>query len=715
MMVPSGTTDLSVTRIRRRGTAGDNAVGKNEAMGSIRLGVDIGGTFTDITVLEEDTGKITIAKVASRHDDPAGALIDAVDRGLALANVDPADATLLVHGTTLVTNAVLENTLPPTALVTTEGFRDVLEIGRHFRPDMYDLMQDKPLPVVSREHRFCVGERTTAEGEVLEEPNLEEVERLFDDIRASGAQAVAICFLNSFVNPANEAMVRDWMRQGLPGISVSASHEVCREIREYERMSTVVLNAAAMPLVTDYLDEITPRIGARLPNAKILLMQSNGGSLTVAAAQDYPARMVTSGPAGGALAVQRIGKASGYGNLLGVDMGGTSTDISLIHQGELRMTTEGGIAGRPLLLPMIEINTIGAGAGSIAWRDDWGGLHVGPRSAGADPGPVAYCRGGSEPTVADANLALGRLHPNRFVGGEMSLDIEAARDALREKIGDPLGMTVEEAASGIIRIANANMERAVRVSSAEKGYDPRDITLVAFGGAGPMHAAALAKAVGIPTVLVPEQPGVFSAVGLVMADIRHDFVQTRVARGDAITVDHMGPLYAELDRQGEAALIRDGVHEDRRDLQRTADFRYSGQAYEVNVPVPNGALDAAAVAAVIQGFHDLHLRLYAHNRPDAPVEFVNGRVAAIGLVASTPEHEKKANGAVPSVKERRPVYFEEADGFVDTAVYDRETLGPGSAVDGPAIVEQIDTTTVIHPGQRVSVDEFGNLLITIGG
>ena len=684
-------------------------------MGSVRLGVDIGGTFTDITVLEEDSGKITIAKVASRHDDPAGALIDAVERGLAQAEVDPAQVTLLVHGTTLVTNAVLENTLPLTALVTTDGFRDVLEIGRHFRPDMYDLMQDKPLPVVSREHRFCVGERTAADGEVLEEPDQDAVSRLFDDIRASGAEAVAICFLNSFVNPANEALVRDWLRQGLPGVSVSTSHEVCREMREFERMSTVALNAATMPLVSKYLDGITPRIASRLPNAKILLMQSNGGSLTVAAAQDYPARMVTSGPAGGALAVQRIGKASGRANLLGVDMGGTSTDISLIHQGELRMTTEGGIAEHPLLLPMIEINTIGAGAGSIAWRDDWGGLHVGPRSAGADPGPAAYGRGGSEPTVADANLVLGRLHPNRFVGGTMSLDVEAACQVLRQMIGNPMGMSVEAAASGIIRIANANMERAVRVSSAEKGYDPRDITLVAFGGAGPMHAAALAMAVGIPTVLVPEQPGVFSAVGLVMADIRHDFVRTRVARGDAITATHLATLYGELDRQGDAALVRDGVPGDRRELQRSADFRYVGQAYEVNVPVPKGTLDATAVAVVVQGFHDLHLRLYAHNRLDAPVEFVNGRVAAIGLMAAPPLHEKTANGAVPTAKERRPVYFEEADGFIDTAVFDRETLGPGSNIDGPAIVEQIDTTTVIHPGQRVSVDGLGNLLIAIEG
>ena len=683
-------------------------------MGSIRLGVDIGGTFTDITVLRDETGQITIAKVESRHRDPAGALIEAIDRGLELAKVDPGDVTLLVHGTTLVTNAVLENNLPRTALLTTEGFRDVLEIGRHFRPDMYDLQQEKPQPVIPRERRFCVSERTTAKGEISEEPAKEAVDRLLGAIRESESEAVAICFLNSFVNPANEALVRDWLRQGLPGAYISTSYEVCREIREFERVSTVALNAAAMPLVAEYLEDMTPRIRSILPNAKVLLMQSNGGSLTVAAAKERPVRMITSGPAGGALAVQRVGKATKQSNLLGVDMGGTSTDISMIHKGEVRMTTEGRIAERPVMLPMIEINTIGAGAGSIAWLDDWGGLHVGPRSAGAEPGPAGYGRGGTEPTVADANLVLGRLHPERFLGGAMKLVPEAASAALTEKIGKPLGMSVEEAAAGVIRIANASMERAVRVSSAEKGYDPRDITLVAFGGAGPMHAAALAKVVGIPTVLVPERPGVFSAVGLVMADIRHDFVQTRLACDGAITADHLGPLYAELDAQALEALSRDGVADDSRVLQRSADFRYVGQAYEVNVPVPDGPLDAQAVGTVTRGFHDLHQQLYAHHHPQKPVEFVNGRVAAIGLTSAPPLQRRKKRRVYVEPWEQRPVYFDEAQEFVDTAIYDRVALVSGSVLSGPAVIEQIDSTIVVHPGQRANVDEFGNLLISIG-
>ncbi len=684
-------------------------------MSAIRMGVDIGGTFTDITVLEEESGRVSIAKVPSRRGDPAGALIEAVERGLAEAGADRDSVTLLVHGSTLVTNAVLENKLPPTSLLTTEGFRDVLEIGRHFRPDMYDLLQDVPRPVVPRDRRFCVAERTAPDGELLLEPRREAVEALFDDLRADGVEAVAVCFLNSYVNPANEAAVRDWLRQGLKGVEVSASCDVCREIREYERMSTVALNAAAMPLVAKYLEEIAPRVSAVLPKAKLLLMQSSGGSLTVAAARDYPVRMVTSGPAGGALAVQRLGRATEVEHLLGVDMGGTSTDICLISGGELRMTTEGEISGRPIKLPMIEINTIGAGAGSIAWLDAANGLHVGPRSAGAEPGPVAYGQGGTEPTVTDANLVLGRLHPERFAAGLKHLDVEAARRAIEEKIGAPLGHSLEQAAAGIIRIANANMERAVRVSSAEKGYDPRDITLVAFGGAGPMHAAALAKAVGIPTVMVPEQPGVFSAVGLVMADIRHDFVQTRVLRGEEITAEAIAPLFEGLEAQAQEALAQDGVDDGRREIRRLADLRYLGQAYEVSVPLAAGPLDRSAVDALVDQFHVLHRQLYAHSHPSKPVEFVSARVAAIGLLEAPRPQRRAGNGADPAAMDRRPVYFEEAEAFVETPVFNRLDLGPGSELTGPAIVEQVDSTIVIHPGQSARSDDYGNLLISMAG
>ena len=682
-------------------------------MGSVRIGVDIGGTFTDVTVLDADSGRVSIGKVPSRRGDPGAALIDAVECGLEVAGCDPADVDLLVHGTTIVTNAVLENKLPPSSLITTEGFRDVLEIGRHFRPDMYDLQQDKAAPIVPRHHRFELAERVSSGGEILVEPERKEFARLLDSIRASNVQAVAICFLNSFVNPENEEKVKTWLQEELPEHYISASYDVCREMREYERMSTVTLNAAAMPLVARYLGEIAPRVREVLPNAYTLIMQSNGGSLTVQAAKSYPARLITSGPAGGALAVQRMSRATNYPNLLGVDMGGTSTDISFIQKGELRMTTEAEVAARPIKLPMIEINTIGAGAGSIAWLDSANGLHVGPHSAGSDPGPVAYGNGGTEPTVTDANLVLGRLLPERFASGRIKLDIEASKRAIMEKIGKPLGMTLEEAASGIVQVANANMERAVRVSSAERGDDPRQITLVAFGGAGPMHAAALAQAAGMPTVLVPGNPGVFSALGLVMSDIRHDFVQTRILRGKEITVANLAPIYDEMSAQAVQALEDDGISEERRSTYLTADLRYVGQAYEVNVSLGEGGLSDESLAAMIDKFHEQHLQLFAHNHPGREVEFVSARLTAIGAMAAPAILPGEAKTGSASPKLHHPVYFSEVGDYQETPVYDRLDLLPGFESTGPAIVEQVDATTVVHPGQPFSIDPYGNILISI--
>lgn len=687
-------------------------------MGSVRIGVDIGGTFTDVTVLDEKDGSVTIAKVPSRRSDPGGALLDAVETGLAAAGIDAKRVNLLVHGTTIVTNAVLENKLPRTALVTTEGFRDVLEIGRHFRPDMYDLQQDRAAPVIPRNRRYGLAERTAADGEVLMRPEQSEFSKLLDSIKADNVEAVAVCFLNSYVNPDNEAEVLKWLTDKMQDVAVSASHDVCREMREFERISTVSVNAAAMPLVAKYLSEIAPNIRKVLPNAKILLMQSNGGSLTVDAAKAFPARILTSGPAGGALAVQRMSKATKYPTLLGVDMGGTSTDICLIQNGEVTMTTEAEVANRPIKLPMIDINTIGAGAGSIAWLDEANGLHVGPQSAGSDPGPVAYSKGGTEPTVTDANIVLGRLLPKYFASGRIALDVEASRNAIKEKIGDPLGMTIEEAAQGIIRIANANMERAVRVSSAEKGFDPRMITMVAFGGAGPMHAAALGRAAGMPTVLIPGQPGVFSAVGLVMADIRHDFVQTRILRGAEITPDALKSVYSGLEDLGSEALEADAVPEDKRSVTRTADLRYLGQAYEINVTLPDGKIDEALIKNIFDKFHAQHIQLYAHCHPKKTIEFVSGRLTATGSMSAPPMRkfksaEGKASGA-PATEGIHPIYFEETGNYVDTPIYVRENLPPGSELEGPAVVVQLDTTIIIHPGQSATVDDHANLLIATG-
>ncbi|MFQ5828850.1 MAG: hydantoinase/oxoprolinase family protein [Candidatus Methylomirabilia bacterium] len=683
-------------------------------MTGIRLGVDIGGTFTDIVLLDEATGQLTVAKVPSLPADPAGALVAAVRRAVERAGVAPDAVTLLSHGTTIVTNTVLEGKLPRTALITTEGFRDVLEIGRHLRPDMYDLFQDKPTPLVPRDRRFVVRERTAPDGTVLTPLDRASAQAAVEAVKAANVRAVAISFLHAYANPANESRMKAALMEACPALCVSTSSEICREIREFERTSTVALNAAAMPVVAHYLEVLRERIGELLPKAQVLLMQSNGGSMTVGSARQAPAHVIYSGPAAGVLAAEFIGQLTGRENVLGFDMGGTSTDISLVYRGAPRMTTEGGIGGYPVRLPVLDVHTIGAGGGSVAWLDSGGGLQVGPRSAGADPGPVAYGRGGAEPTVTDANLVLGRLNPDRFLGGEMRLDRDAALAAIRERIAVPLGLDPIVAASGIIRIANANMERALRVSSAERGYDPREFALVAFGGAGPVHAAALAREVRFPWVLVPETPGVFSALGLLVADVRHDLVRSYVARADQVAPGTLASLYAELDATGSDALRDDRIEPERWVLQRTADLRYVGQAYEVNVPVPAGSLEAAAVSEVIRRFHAEHQRLYAHSAPADPVEFVSLRMAAIGpVVPPTLRQRSAGHAAAPTA--HRPVYFDEADGFVDCPIYDRSSLWPEVTLAGPTIVEQMDSTTVVHPGQVATMDGWGNLVIAVGG
>ena len=577
---------------------------------------------------------------------------------------------------------------------------------------MYDLQQNKPEPLVPRNRRFGVKERTDAKGNVLLKAIPADLMSSLREIERNGSQAVAICFLNAFANSENEETIEALVAQHLPNLSISSSFQVCREIREYERTSTVVLNAAAKPLIEDYLGQIGPRVRRRLPSASILLMQSSGGSLTIDAACSYPARMITSGPAGGALAVQRLSKQARGQTLLGFDMGGTSTDISLIDKGNLRMTMEGGICQLPVLLPMIEINTIGAGAGSIAWLDTARGLHVGPQSAGAEPGPVAYDKGGTEPTVTDANFILGRLDPDRFADAGLLLNLSAARRILEKRIAAPLGMSVEQAAAGILRIANANMERALRLSSAEKGYDPRDISLVAFGGAGPMHAAALARETGIGTVVVPPHPGVFSSLGLVLSNIRHDFAQTRVLRVSEIVPDEISVIFHDLEQKATAALEADGVPDDHRAFHRSADLRYLGQAFEVNVPVADGPISVETISQTLDLFTERHLQLFAHKNPGRDIEFVSFRLAAIGVMNTPPVTLDKTTREGSTPKEYRPVYFDESKDFLKTAIYDRFVLTPESKFEGPAIIEQIDSTTVVHPGQSVKTDQFGNLLIS---
>lgn len=659
-------------------------------MTRIVVGVDTGGTFTDFVLLRD--GDLTVHKVLSTPVDPASAIL----QGLEELNVHR-DLGVLVHGSTVATNAVLERKGVKTGLITTDGFRDVLEIGRQTRPKLYLIRVEREPALVSRDLRVEVTERLNELGDVLIPLDAGSVDAAIDALKQANVQSVAVCLLFSFANPDHERVVTRAARAA--GFHVSASSEVLPEFREYERTSTVVLNAYVAPIMDRYLG----RLEQALPvGAPLRIMQSNGGSISAATARQEAARTLLSGPAAGVVGAAYVAGAAGFERSISFDMGGTSTDVALIDGG-ITETTDGSIGGHPTKLPMIDIHTVGAGGGSIAWFDSGGALRVGPRSAGADPGPAAYGRGGSEPTVTDANVVLGRLIPEAFLGGGMLLDRESALTAVGE-IAGRLGSSAEEAALGIVRVANANMEAAIRVISVERGHDPRRFTLVAFGGAGPLHACELAAALRIPRVLVPSTPGVLSALGMLAADVLKDYVQTVMVSSDdaAGTVE---PIFAELEQRGQQDLLREGVAQDHIVIERYLDLRYVGQSYELLVPYEGD------LARSLSGFHAAHDRRFGYSDPRERVQVVNVRLKARGI-AQRPEIDRIAvdPNATAAPVEWRPVVFTGAAVVHDTPIFDRTTLAPGSTISGPAIITQYDTTTVLPPGWRLTVDATRSLV-----
>ncbi|MBI3978233.1 MAG: hydantoinase/oxoprolinase family protein [Chloroflexi bacterium] len=676
-----------------------------------RLGVDVGGTFTDLALFDEASGRIAIGKVPSTPENSAVGVVHGVERLLRQEGVGPTDVAFFIHGTTVATNTLLTLTGARVALITTAGFRDVLHIARQTRPKLYDFWARRPPPLIPRDLRFEVPERIVATGEVLRPLDEAAVAGVVRQIRALDVEVVAVCLLHAYVNAAHERRVRQIVLAEIPGAYVTLSSDVLPEFREYERMSTVVINAYVMPKVDRYVDNLEDRLRALGIRSDLYIMQSNGGVITARTAREMSARTVLSGPAGGALAAVFLSKLTGRGNLVTNDMGGTSSDICLIHQGQPRYTTESAIGGYPIKLPMIDINTIGAGGGSIAWIDAGGALRVGPQSAGADPGPVCYGRGGTQPTVTDANLVLGRLNPGYFLGGEVGLDLAAARTAIADQVARPLGLSVEEAAEGIVRVVNANMVRGIRVVSVERGYDVREFALVAFGGAGPVHAADLAVELGLPEVIVPLNPGITSAIGMLAADVRHDYVRTFVAPADAVDAAALSAAFADLEAQAVHQLQREGTPDDHIVLIRTADVRYQRQAYELSIPVADGVLSAAEVERIVALFHQEHDRAYGYHRLDHGVELVNVRLTALGRLphVAVQEAPHDGHGALDAFKGSREVYF--GGRWVQTPLYERARLSQGAAIDGPAIVEQLDSTTVVLPGQSATVDPYGNLLI----
>jgi len=669
-------------------------------MPDLRVAVDVGGTFTDICILDEGEGAIEVAKVPSTADP-----IDAVVSGVVEAGVDLRDVVVFSHGTTVATNALITRNLPPAAMVTTRNFRDVIEIRRGTKADLWDAYNDVAPPYIRRRDRFEVTERIDWAGEVVTPLDEEDALHVASILRKRGVKTVAVCFINSYANPAHELRMREILEQELPGVSVSTSAEILPEIFEHERFSTTVANAVLAPLIGGYVRRLADRLGENGYGGDVLLLHSGGGVMTPKTAERLPVRLAASGIAAGAIASRHLATLCGYPNAIGLDMGGTSTDISLVYAGEERVTKEWFVEyGYPIVFPSIEVLTIGAGGGSFAWIDEAGSLRNGPESAGANPGPACYGRGNDRPTNTDANLVLGRLGEG-LIGGAMTLDRAAAERAIAEHIGDPLGLGVEDAADAILRVANANMADAVRLISIRRGYDPREFALVAFGGAGPMHGAALARELSIPTVLVPPDPGITSALGCLLVDVKHDLSTMFLGAVDGVDLVELEGEFGKLEAEARERLKSEEVPEEQMSIQRLIDMRYLGQWRSLTIPVdaPVDLEDAAS------RFHAEHEREYNYRRDGAPVEIYRLNVRAVGVTPKPDLKRHDRNGAAARPSATRPVRFDETDAAVDTPVYARTELAAGTRLDGPAIVDQFDSTTLVPPGWRAEVDEWLNI------
>ncbi|EDP61261.1 N-methylhydantoinase A (ATP-hydrolyzing) [alpha proteobacterium BAL199] len=682
-----------------------------------RVGVDSGGTFTDICLFEEESGRVEVWKVASTPDDPSRGIAGGLDEGMRLVMPDVGEASAAAvsyfgHGTTVATNALIQHKGVPTGLLTTAGFRDLLEIGRQKRPDLYDMFADKPPTLVSRDLRLEVSERVRNDGTVeipLDEDAVRAAGRKFKQI---GVKAIAVCFLYSFVRPEHEARAKAILVEECPDVFICASHEIAPEFREFERLSTAVVNAYLGPVMHSYIARLAPRLTDLGMTATPHLTQSNGGVIGFETAAQMPVRTVLSGPSTGVVGAQAVGEVAGFPDLITFDMGGTSTDVALLKGGQCHLASEAIVHGYPLKAPMLDIHTVGAGGGSIAYVDSGGLLKVGPRSAGADPGPVCYGLGNTEPAVTDANVVLQTLNPVHLLGGRMAVRQDLAKQAIG-RLADQLGLGVMETAQGIISVVTANMARAIRVISVQRGHDPRDYTLMAFGGAGPLHAARLAKELDIGRILVPRSPGILCAMGLLLTDLRADFAGTRLLSPGRGAADDVETIFAGLAARAESWFREEAIEPGQRRIVRTVDMRYAGQNYELPVTVPDGPVTAATLDSLAEGFAAAHERMYGFIAEGEAMQLVTYRIEAIGVVRKArlvprPVVGEDASGAI---RERRDVWLAEAQDFVSCPVYDREQLQPGNRIAGPAIVEQMDTTTVVLPGMTAKVDEYLNLIL----
>ncbi|MBJ7594299.1 MAG: hydantoinase/oxoprolinase family protein [Candidatus Dormibacteraeota bacterium] len=677
-----------------------------------RIGIDTGGTFTDGVLWDDETGVVGSTKVSSDRHDPSRAVINAV--GKLTADMDVEHVRYLVHGTTVATNASLERTGPRVAVLCTVGFRDVLEIARLMRPpdQIYDLRADPPPPLVRRRDRIEIDERIDHTGAVVRPLNVASVRRAAEIIRARGIESLAICFLYSYLNPDHERRTRDILAEQLPSVNVSLSSDVLPEFREYERSSTTALNAYLAPVVSGYLRQLDAAVSRWNQNTRLWIMQSNGGVASVDRAAQAPVTLLLSGPSGGVVAGRHLAEQAGVRDAITIDMGGTSFDVCVLASNEVRMTQERKVLEMPVTIPSVDILTIGAGGGSIGWVDRAGQFRVGPHSAGAHPGPACYGRGGEEPTVTDANLVLGVLGEDQRLGGEVSLKLSLAHRAC-ERLGHRLGVRGQEAAWGIRRIVNAAMAGAVHAVSVGQGFDPRDFTLIAFGGAGPMHALDIAEEIDIPTVLVPAVPGCHSALGMVVTDVTHDYVVTHLSPVEEGLRQRVEQIFKQQESTANDQLESEEIGVQQRQLFRGLDMRYVGEQSSVAVPVTKRG--SGWLSAAVAGFHQLHDRLYGFQVPDEPVEVVNVRLRAVGRL-----HGERLATPTPLMAEERAdpagwrsVAFGPSESDrLKVPVYRRGDLRPGSEIEGPAVVEQDDSTLLVTPGKRAGCDAWYSLWLS---
>ena len=675
-----------------------------------RLSVDVGGTFTDIVLFDDVANKIHTTKVSSTPQDQSIGLIEGIKKICTQAGIDYNEITYFIHGTTVATNALLERKGAKAALITTEGFRDVFEIGRQRRPDLYNFWASRPKPPIPRRMILEVSERMNCEGTVEKPLDEKQAYEVANKLKEMDVESVAVCFLNSYKNGAHELRMLEILSEVLPGVAISISYETLPEIREYERTCTTAVNAYLMPKVQKYINNLVEKKTALGVTPNLHVMQSNGGIMSAEVAAQRSVHTVFSGPAGGVLGGIYISKLTNEPNIITFDMGGTSTDIVLIKNGQIRLTTEGEIGNFPIKVPMIEMHTIGTGGGSIGWIDAGGNVRLGPESCGANPGPACYNQGGTRPAISDANLLLGRLHPSSFLGGEKKIYPELSAKAFEENIGKKLRLDVIKCAEGIVDIANANMCGGVKVVSTQKGFDLREFALVSFGGAGSLHAAQIARDLNMKKVIVPPYPGNFSAIGAELAEVRYDYVRTNVSAILSFDADAYNAIFEEMKMEAVEHLASEGFAREDMVFVGHADMRYAGQAWEMPVQIPVEIQSVDELKNIVSSFEQLHKQAYGYILDD-DVMAVNFRLAAIGSIPTLafPEMPEEPDRAPEAKKGERPVYF---DGdFVTTGIYDRTKLRPGSLVHGPAIIEEYASTVVVLPGDKATMDRYGSIII----